>query len=328
MQQPIDVTAGRDGAPAPRVVVVGQVARDLVLSIDGVPEEGGSAPVRERRELLGGKGANQGVACRQLGARVELIGVVGEDAAGREVLEQAGDDGMGVGGVVRRAGAQTALLLDLVGPVGVRRLIEDVGEGVLLGPADVEASREILESADAVLVQLQQPGPAVIAALDACAEDALVVADGAPQDEAIRRRVLDRADFVRADSAEAEALVGWKPDGVQEAVRAASELLAEGPRVVALSVAGKGDVVAWSGGHVVLPLLGEEPVDTTGAGDSFVAGLAMALLAGETAELAAWWAAAAAADVVRRPGGRPELEAGRLRAAAYRAHEEAAGRTG
>lgn len=185
-----------------------------------------------------------------------------------------------------------------------------------------------LESADAVLIQLQQPGPAVVAALDACGENALVVADGAPQDEETRRRVLDRADVVRADSAEAEALVGWKPDGVQEAVRAATELLAEGPRMAALSVAGEGDVVAWSGGHVVLPLLGEEPVDTTGAGDSFIAGLAMALLAGETAELAAWWAAAAAADVVRRPGGRPELEAGCLRAAARQAHGEAASGTG
>lgn len=320
--------AGRDEARQPLVVVVGQVARDLVLSIDEVPEEGGSAPVRGRRELLGGKGANQGVACRQLGARVELVGVVGEDTAGREILKQAGDDGMGVGGVVRRDGAQTALLLDLVGPPGVRRLIESVDEGVLLGAADVEPSRGILEFADAVLIQLQQPGPAVVAALDACGENALVVADGAPQDEETRRRVLDRADVVRADSAEAEALVGWKPDGVQEAVRAALELLAEGPRMAALSVAGEGDVVAWSGGHVVLPLLGEEPVDTTGAGDSFIAGLAMALLAGETAELAAWWAAAAAADVVRRPGGRPELEAGCLRAAARQAHGEAASGTG
>ncbi|MCW2134564.1 PfkB family carbohydrate kinase [Arthrobacter sp. VKM Ac-2550] len=312
-----------------KVVVVGQVARDLVLSIDEVPDEGGSATVRERQEMLGGKGANQGVACRQLGARVELIGVVGDDAAGREVLEQAADDGIGMAGVVRRAGARTPLLLDLVGPPGVRRLVEDVDDQVLLRPDDVEACRESLRSADAVLVQLQQPGPAVAAALDACAEDALVVADGAPADEETRRRVLARADVVRADSAEIQALVGWKPDGAEEVVRAAQELLGQGPRVVALSVSGGGgDVVAWPAGHVVLPLLGEEAVDPTGGGDSFVAALAMALLAGETPELAAWWAAVAAADVVRRPGGRPELDADRLRTEARRAYEEAAATTG
>lgn len=312
-----------------KVVVVGQVARDLVLSTDDLPEEGGSATVRERREMLGGKGANQGVACRQLGARVELVGVVGDDAAGREVLEQAADDGIGVAGVVRREGVRTALLLDLVGPPGVRRLVEDVDDQVLLRSDDVEACRASLGSADAVLVQLQQPGSAVAAALDACGADALVVADGAPADEDTRRRVLSRADVVRADSAEIGALVGWEPDGADEVVRAAQELLGQGARVVALSVAGGGgDVVAWPGGHVVLPLLGEEPVDPTGGGDSFVAALAMALLAEETPELAAWWAAVAASDVARRPGGRPELDADRLRTEARRAFEEAAATTG
>ncbi|EMY32325.1 PfkB domain-containing protein, partial [Arthrobacter crystallopoietes BAB-32] len=281
----------------PKVVIVGQVARDLVLSIDELPEEGGSATVRERRELLGGKGANQGVACRQLGARVELVGVVGDDTAGREVLGQADGDGMGVTGVVRRAGGRTALLVDLVGPPGVRRLVEDVDDGVLLRPADLAAGREALGRADAVLIQLQQPGPVVVAALEACGKDALVVADGAPADEDTRRHVLRRADVVRADAAETEALAGWQPRTVQETVRAAEELLGQGPRVVALSVSGEGDVVAWPGGHVVLPLLGEEPVDPTGAGDSFIAALAMALLVGETVERAAWWAASAAAEV-------------------------------
>ena len=43
-------------------VVTGQLARNLVLGVDEVPEAGQSRPVRERREMLGGKGANQAVA--------------------------------------------------------------------------------------------------------------------------------------------------------------------------------------------------------------------------------------------------------------------------
>ncbi|MEX5235551.1 PfkB family carbohydrate kinase [Kocuria arenosa] len=87
------------------VVVVGQVGRDLVLTVEGRPEAGGSADVLEREELLGGKGANQAVACRQLGAEVRLVGVVGTDSAGEEVLAQAAGDGIDVGAVVRRPGA-------------------------------------------------------------------------------------------------------------------------------------------------------------------------------------------------------------------------------
>ncbi|MCC5784738.1 carbohydrate kinase, partial [Kocuria sp. CCUG 69068] len=119
------------------VVVVGQVGRDLVLTVAELPAEGGSADVLERQELLGGKGANQAVACRQLGAEVALVGVVGTDSAGTEVLAQAAADGIDVGAVVRRAGAPTALLVDLVGPRGVRRLLEDVDAGMLLDAGDV-----------------------------------------------------------------------------------------------------------------------------------------------------------------------------------------------
>jgi ribokinase len=301
----------------PVVVVVGQVGRDLVLTVDGVLRAGGSAPVRERQELLGGKGANQAVACRQLGARVHLVGVVGDDRHGQEVLDQAVGDGIGVGGVVRRPGAPTALLVDVVGPRGTRRLLEDVDPGVLLGAEDVRASRDLLRSADAVLVQLQQPGPAVSAALEAAsAGGALTVADGAPADEQVRRRVLQHAAVVRADVAETEALVGWAPRDVPETVRAARSLLGEGPRVVALAAPGEADVVAWPEGHVVLPHLGTDPVDPTGGGDAFVAALTIGLLRGEASGTAAWWAAAAAAQVVGTAGGRPCLDLDRLRAAA------------
>lgn len=292
------------------VVVVGQVARDLVLVVDEVPAEGGSAEVRERRELLGGKGANQGVACRRLGAEVELVGVVGDDRAGAEALAQASADGLGVTGVLRRSGVPTALLVDVVGPPGVRRLLEDVDPRTLLTAGDVRARAEALRAADAVLVQLQQPGAAVAEALAGSA-GTLTVVDGAPADAATRRRVLDAAAVVRADASEVRALVGWSPRGLDETVRAARELLAEGPRVVALA-AGDADVVAWADGVEVLPHLGEDPVDPTGAGDAFVAALAVALLRGEDPGTAGWWAAAAAAEVVGTPGGRPHLDEGRL----------------
>ncbi|WP_253908465.1 PfkB family carbohydrate kinase [Arthrobacter sp. H41] len=229
------------------VVVVGQVARDLVLTIERMPDDGGSAAVRQRRELIGGKGANQAVACRQLGAEVHLVGVVGDDQAGRDVVAQAADDGIGVAGVVHRAGAPTALLVDIVEPNGIRRLLQDVAAGVLLDAGDVRRSRELLHAADAVLVQLQQPGPAVLEALEAgAAGGALVVADGAPADEDVRRQVLRHATVVRADRKEVEALVGWKPRDLAQTVEAARSLLTEGPRVVALAAPGEGNVVAWS----------------------------------------------------------------------------------
>ncbi|TFV62811.1 carbohydrate kinase [Geodermatophilus sp. DF01-2] len=319
------------------VVVLGQVGRDLVLRTAALPDVGGSATVGERRELLGGKGANQAVALAQLGVPVALVGVVGEDLPGREVLAQATADGIDVSAVVRRRRASTALLVDLVEDGGVRRLLEDVPDGVLLTPGDVAAASAHLAAAQAVSLQLQQPGPAVRAALQRVPDGALVVVDGAPEDGATRDAVLARADVVRADAAEAALLLGRELSGVEDAREAVAELLTAGPRVVALGVGDEGDLVAWragprlgaaaeelevdpgwADGDVLVPRLGWEQVDPTGGGDAYVATLIATLLGGAAPEDASWAASTAAGLTVTHAGGRPELTPGRLHEAVAR----------
>ncbi|NHC46919.1 PfkB family carbohydrate kinase [Motilibacter aurantiacus] len=287
------------------VVVVGQVGRDLVLQADAVPPAGGSEPVRVRRELLGGKGANQAVGMAQLGARVALLGVVGDDAAGSAVLDQARADGIDVTHVLRRAGAATALLVDVVAG-GERRLLEDVPPGTLLTVADVSGAAQLLKAAAYVAVQLQQPADAALAAARTAVDGgARVVLDGAPQDSGATQALLATAYAVRADASEAQELTGRELPEVGDVLAAARELLGRGPRLCALGAPG-GDVVAWPGGHVVLPHA-EHPADTTGGGDAFVAGLTVALLRGRPEEEAAQLAAAATASTVKRLGGRPAL---------------------
>ncbi|WP_432546307.1 PfkB family carbohydrate kinase [Kineococcus sp. SYSU DK004] len=307
-----------------RVAVVGQVGRDLVLGVEELPGPGGSAPARHRWEGLGGKGANQAVAAAQLGADVALVGVVGDDAAGRQVLAAARGDGIDVSGVVVRAGAATALLLDLVSgdpPHAQRRLVESVADGVLLGAGDVVAATGAIGAADAVLVQLQQPAAAVAAALDAAAPGALVVADGAPDGEELRERVLARADVLRADAAEAELLLGRPLEGAGRVLEAARELAGRGPRVVVLDAGPEGNAVAWREGpgrvhDEVVPLERVPVVDPTGGGDTLTAALAVALVrdggdgwSGDRVPGAVRRATAAAASTVQRPGGRPDLSA-------------------
>ncbi|WP_448626873.1 PfkB family carbohydrate kinase [Geodermatophilus sp. URMC 64] len=319
------------------VVVVGQVGRDLVLRVDELPDAGGAVPAAERRELLGGKGANQAVALAQLGVPVALVGVLGTDHAGDEARAQAAADGVDVSAVVGRPGAATALLLDLVEDGGRRRLVEAVPDQVRLTADDVCAAAGQLAACAAVSLQLQTPGPAVRAALDAVRPDTVVVCDGAPADDATRTAVLARADVVRADAAEAARLVGRDLAGPDDVRDAAAELLTAGPRLVALGAGEDGDLVAWragprlgiaaeelevdpswADGELLLPLLGGPPVDPTGAGDSYVAALTAALLGGAAPEDAAWAAAAAAALCVVRAGGRPELTPEALGAAVRR----------
>jgi ribokinase len=289
------------------VVVVGQVGHDLVLRIPELPGPGGSTAAADRWELLGGKGANQAVALAQLGVSVALVGVVGDDATGAAVLAQAAADGIDVTAVRRRPGAPTALLLDLVEDGGRRRLVESVPTAVLLTEDDVARAADGIAGCRALVLQLQQPGAAVRAALELIPDGALVVADGAPADHETRAAVLGRADVLRADTAEAAQLAGRSLDDLDAVRKAAAELLAAGPRLVCLAAGDAGNLTAWADGEVLVPLIGDRVVDPTGGGDATVAALTAALLGGAAPEEAAWTAAAAAALTVAHPGGRPAL---------------------
>src|SRR6185369_12227539 len=143
-----------------------------VLVVDVVPTASRSADVYQRRELLGGKGANQAVGLAQLGMRPALAGVVGEDQVGQRLLTQAGQDRVDVSAVARRPDVRTALIVDIVDATGEWRCLEDVPAGMLLTGAGGK-----------------------------------VVLDGAPHEDC-RDALLDVAEVVRADAREAGLLAG------------------------------------------------------------------------------------------------------------------------
>ncbi len=303
-----------DGELRPAVVVFGQAGRDLVLPIDELPQPGTSAVVHTHSEVLGGKGANQAVSFARLGIRVALVAVLGDDRAGDEALARARADGIDVSCVVRRADTVTGLIVEILDREHRWRYFEDLPEAVQLTQADVEAAGDLLVRADAAVIQLQQPAAACLAAATMARKAGCrVVLDGAPQPDH-RRALMENAHVLRADGHEAELLTGRRIRGVQDAVRAADELLANGPEVVALAVEGKGNLVACPQGHVFYPLDDAQTVDTTGAGDAFVAALTTALVLGEAPREAGRWAVAASALTVEHVGGRPRMTAETLRA--------------
>ena len=295
------------------VTVVGQIARDLVLVVDDFPEALASTRVRERRETLGGKGANQSVSLAQLGASVVLLGVVGDDRDAGRVLDRARADGIDTGSVVRRAGERTALIVDVVDQRAQWRYLEDIPDATLLTEQDIRAREPALRAARAVIVQLQQPTATALAAARVAGPDALVVLDGVAPAE-----LLDAADVIRADDREARLLTGEELDQPEDVLRAARTLLDRHARLrlVAFGAGEHGNVFAWPNGNLVLPLDDVPVADTTGGGDAFVAALTLGLIRGAELEDAATAAVAAAADTVRHPGGRPELAPSVLNATA------------
>lgn len=299
-------------SPGADVLVAGQLARDLVVEIGELPPAGAGTPVRGRREMLGGKGANCAVGAAQLGARVALLAVAGDDATGDGLLARARDDGVDVGPVVRRPDTGTGLIVEVLERGAARRYLEHLHGPVLLDVPDVDAAAPRLRAAGTVVLQAQQPGPALLAAArHARAGGARVILDGAPA-ERERAQLLHHVDVLRADAPEAELLAGDRVrghggDAVAEVTRLARALRAAGPHTVLLGVESAGNVAVWPGGEEFLPLADVEVRDPTGAGDAMTAALAVALHEDASPADAARRAVAAAAAAVQRVGGRPDL---------------------
>jgi len=288
--------------------VFGQLARDLVLVVDRVPAAGQSGRVRRRREMLGGKGANQAVALAQLGMRPALAAVAGDDQTGTRLIEQAGKDGIDTSAVIRREGTRSGLIVDVVTPDGQWRYLEDLPPSVLLTEADVAAAEGLTATAPWVSIQLQQPSGAVLAAArQAATAGAKVVLDGAPDANGHTDDLLALASVVRANAREASLLTGTEIGGLDDARSVAQGILRRGPGLVALAVGDVGNYFAWPEGDLLLPLTKTPVADTTGAGDAFTAALITALHADQPPESAAQFAVAAAGATVGHPGGRPAL---------------------
>jgi ribokinase len=286
-------------------MVVGQIGRDVVLQTPEFSAAGGTYCVRERKEMLGGKGANQAVGLAQLGVPVGLIGVVGTDEPGAAALQQASSDGIDTTHVVRRG--TTALLVSVIDDSANRLLLEHVPPPALVTPDDIDRSRAGLLAADTVSVQLQQPIETTLRAARLGRQaGALVLADGAV-DPAHSDELFQLLHVFRADAHEAELLAGEPVKTLTAAAALADQILCKGPVLVALALSGVGDLLVWRGGSRLFPLSDAPVIDRTGAGDAFMAGLIAALRRDADPMQAGHLATAAAGSTVGHLGGRPHL---------------------
>ncbi|MFQ5520599.1 MAG: ribokinase [Candidatus Methylomirabilia bacterium] len=250
----------------------------------------------------GGKGANQAVAARRLGAEVRFLGCLGKDLHGDQIAERLVAEGIPPEGLVRVDGEATGIALIIVDEEGRNEIAVAPGANRRLLPELVDKRATHLSWAQVLLCQLETPLPTVQWAL-ATARDhgVLTILNPAPA-RPLPDETLRLVDCLTPNASEAEALTGVAVDRPERAEEAARRLLARGARRVIVTLGTQGVCVSdgISASHVrAFPV---KPVDTTGAGDVFNSALAVELAAGRTWEEAVPLASAAAALACTRRG--------------------------
>ncbi len=245
-------------ARPPHLSVLGSVNLDLVAHIDRFPRPGETLTGATLEQHAGGKGGNQALAARRLGAEVSLLACVGDDAHANPALEQLQREGVDLSGVQRLRSTATGLAMILVDRQGENQIVVAPGAN-----AQVRADQLELPHCDGLLAQLEIPMETLVEA--ATRHAGFFCLNAAPA-RPVAAALLGQTDLLVVNELEAEA-IGPQLQNYQGLLAithgaAGAELLQRGQRLAA------------SRSPAV------QAIDTVGAGDAFTACLCVSLLSG------------------------------------------------
>jgi ribokinase len=269
----------------PRIGVVGSVNLDMVATASRLPKPGETVTDAEFAVHPGGKGANQALACRRLGADVALIARVGTDVNAGPALELLRHDGVDLDRAYRDREHATGVALIVVDERGENQITVAPGANRYLIPSDLD-----LSGFDAVIAQLEVPIETVLAA--AVASQSLFVLNAAPV-RVLPPELVAACDVIVVNEGEHAAL---------------ADTLSKSSALVVTTLGPRGARARQNGEEVgFAPAPAVRAIDTVGSGDAFTGALTIALCEDRDISDALAWACGAGALAATRRGAQPSL---------------------
>ncbi len=259
-----------------RVVVVGSANTDMIVRASRIPTAGETVLGSEFITTSGGKGANQAIAAARLGAEATFIARLGTDIFGDQALETYKAEGINTDAIIRDPSAPSGIALIVVAEDGTSSIAVAPGANSKLSPADIEAAEAAIAKADIMLLQMEIPTETVTAAARIARRQGVrVILNPTPAND-FPDALYNVVDVLTPNRVEATNLAGLPPQNPPP-LEEIAQMLCERVEIAVITLGQKGALVAGPGG--ILPVSGFEvqTVDTTGAGDAFNAGLAVAL---------------------------------------------------
>lgn len=291
------------------VVVLGIFVADLAFMAPRLPVMGETILGEDFRIGPGGKGSNQSIAAARAGGKVALITRVGRDAFGEIARKTWAADGVDTSAVIEDPIAPTGAAMIFVSTeTGNNAIIVVSGAAGKLAPADVHAADRLIAGARVFMTQFEQPIPTAIEGLRAARRHGVTTVLNPAPAVAVDDSIYGLCDYVTPNETEAAALTGLPVSSEAEALAAAKELVRRGARNALITLGENGALLHGADGtHRVPSFKVAKVVDTTGAGDAFGGGFAVALSEGKSPVEAVRFGCATAAFSVQKPGTAPSM---------------------
>jgi len=270
-----------------KIAVIGSINLDIVATAQTLPAPGETVGGATLASYPGGKGANQALAAQKLGASAAMVGRVGRDAHAGEALVLLRENGVDLSGVSVDEMASTGVALIAVDARGENQIIVAPGANAGLLPDTIP----VIES-DAIILQLETPIETVAHVMQSAKGFiAINLAPAIPVPDI----VFARADLIIVNEGEA-AFYG--------------DRLHQSDAKIAITYGAKGAAIFQNGEEVARAAAPSiTPVDSTGAGDTFVGALVVALMEGQSDDAALRFACAAGACSAMRAGAQTSFPA-------------------
>ena len=279
---------------------------DLVIEASKLPVMGETIIGNGFIATQGGKGANQAVAIGRLGGEVSMLGYVGDDAFGKQLKLNLTNNNVNATMIKTISGVSSGVAVITIVD-GNNCIIVDAGANGLVSPELVQAHEKEIKSCSMIVMQMEIPFESVMKAISlAKLHNVKVLLNPAPA-RYLPDDLLKMVDIITPNETECESITGIKINSIEDAKTAVQYLLKKGVSQVLITMGDKG--VVYNNKDRLLHQLPPKAtvVDTTAAGDSFTAAIALKLTEGDDIEDAVKFASQVGALTVSKKGAQSSL---------------------
>lgn len=260
-----------------KVCILGSINMDMVVSVNKMPLIGETIFSDNFKLAHGGKGANQAVASRRLGADVYMISKVGQDAYGLEIVNNLEKENINVNSIFKDDVKPTGTAIITVNNEGNNSIIVVPGANMTLNLKEIDKCKEIIGNSDIIVAQFETPIEVTMEAFKFAKEKGVItILNPAPAKE-IPTELLKYTDIIVPNETEATALTGVKVQDLESAKQAANIFFNNKVKYVIITLGDKGAAVISKEDGVLIPAYKVNAVDSTAAGDSFIGAISTKL---------------------------------------------------
>jgi ribokinase len=266
----------------PEVTVVGSFAVGLTMRAPKLPIFGETMLGTDFDMGPGGKGSNQAVATARLGAHSALLAVIGTDKLASIATDLYAAEGVDSSLLSVSTERATGVGFIILNDRGENFIILDMGANELMDASTVDAGEARIQASDVVMTVLEIPTAAAARAMELGRKHgAKTILNPAPA-RALPDSIFAHVDYLTPNESELRILLGLPADDPRSSRELAGELRRRGVKNVVVTLGRTGALILTDELDVMVPAIAVDVVDTTGAGDAFNSGFAVALAEGRT----------------------------------------------